>query len=104
MLCLFESHNSNFVGYVQESFDPIVDPISGRDLIPSLVYGRNTRNQDFGGVYCMVLTVESSVISAGLLRVLGCDVAELPLVATKRENQGLVSYNIPLQLFGMCVC
>ncbi|XP_020672201.1 uncharacterized protein LOC110092139 [Dendrobium catenatum] len=80
---------SQAVSIFQESFDPIVDPISGRDLIPFMVYGRNMRDQDFGGVYCMVLTVKSSVISAGLLRVLGCDIAELPLVATRRENQGL---------------
>ncbi|KAG0474619.1 hypothetical protein HPP92_014305 [Vanilla planifolia] len=80
---------SQAVSLFRESFDPIVDPISGRDLIPFMVYGRNMRDQDFGGVYCMVLTVNSSVISAGLLRVLGCEVAELPLVATKRESQGL---------------
>ncbi|MQL77471.1 hypothetical protein Taro_009897 [Colocasia esculenta] len=30
----------------------------------------------------------NSVVSAGILRVLGCEVAELPLVATSRESQG----------------
>ncbi|PKA46630.1 chromodomain-helicase-DNA-binding protein 4 [Apostasia shenzhenica] len=80
---------SQAVSIFRESFDPIVEPISGRDLIPFMVYGRTVRDQDFGGMYCMVLTVNSFVISAGILRVLGCEIAELPLVATKRESQGL---------------
>ena len=33
----------------------------------------------------------SVVVSAGLLRIFGREVAELPLVATSRENQGKVS-------------
>ncbi|XP_020588807.1 uncharacterized protein LOC110030435 [Phalaenopsis equestris] len=80
---------SQTVSLFHESFDPIVEPISGRDLIPFMVYGRNMRDQDFGGMYCMALTLNSSVISTGLLRVLGRGVAELPLVATKREYRGL---------------
>jgi hypothetical protein len=32
------------------------------------------------------------VVSAGLLRVFGREVAELPLVATSREHQGKVRY------------
>ncbi|KAL7091954.1 hypothetical protein ACP275_12G136300 [Erythranthe tilingii] len=68
-------------------FDPIVAK-SGRDLIPVMVYGRNISGQDFGGMYCVVLTVKSVVISAALLRIFGRDIAELPLVATDRENQG----------------
>ncbi|GMP50733.1 hypothetical protein CsSME_00017230 [Camellia sinensis var. sinensis] len=52
----------------RECFDPIV-ATSGCDLIPVMVYG-------------------SVVVSAGLLRIFGREVAELPLVATSRENQG----------------
>lgn len=80
---------SEAVTIFHESFDPIVDAVTGRDLIPSMVYGREVRDQDFGGMYCAVLTVNSSVVSAGILRVLGCEVAELPLVATSRDSQGL---------------
>ncbi|XP_077220691.1 uncharacterized protein LOC143854550 [Tasmannia lanceolata] len=69
-------------------FDPIVDSTTGRDLIPSMVYGRNMRNQEFRGMYCALLTVNSSIVSAGLLRIFGKEVAELPLVATSSENQG----------------
>ncbi|CAA6662599.1 unnamed protein product [Spirodela intermedia] len=71
-----------------ESFDPIVDFATRKDLIPAMVYGWDLRDQDFGGMYCAVLTVNTSVVSAAILRVLGCEVAELPLVATSRECQG----------------
>ncbi|KAL0344557.1 UNVERIFIED_CONTAM: Chromodomain-helicase-DNA-binding protein 4 [Sesamum radiatum] len=83
----------------RECFDPIVAR-SGRDLIPVMVYGRmflvlgyNRRNisgQEFSGMYCVVLIVKSVVVSAALLRIFGREVAELPLVATNRENQGKV--------------
>ncbi|KAK1401968.1 hypothetical protein POM88_001573 [Heracleum sosnowskyi] len=42
-----------------ENFDPIVDVLSGRDYIPSMVYGRNIRGQDLSGMYCAILTVET---------------------------------------------
>ncbi|GMP50731.1 hypothetical protein CsSME_00017230 [Camellia sinensis var. sinensis] len=71
----------------RECFDPIV-ATSGCDLIPVMVYGRNISGQEFGGMYCVVLIVKSVVVSAGLLRIFGREVAELPLVATSRENQG----------------
>ncbi|CAN6715829.1 unnamed protein product [Malus baccata var. baccata] len=71
----------------RECFDPIVAE-SGRDLIPVMVYGRNISGQEFGGMYCVVLIVGSVVVSAGLLRVFGREVAELPIVATSREHQG----------------
>ncbi|KAF8396500.1 hypothetical protein HHK36_018123 [Tetracentron sinense] len=73
---------------LQDRFDPIVDSTTGRDLIPSMVYGRNLRDQEFGGMYCALLTVNSSVVSAGIFRIFGCEVAELPLVATSSDNQG----------------
>ncbi|CAL9152453.1 unnamed protein product [Musa hybrid cultivar] len=79
---------SRAVTIFHESFDPIVESTTGRDLIPSMVYGRTVKDQDFGGMYCSVLTVGSCVVSAGILRVLGSDIAELPLVATSREHQG----------------
>ncbi|XP_023638632.1 increased DNA methylation 1 isoform X2 [Capsella rubella] len=71
----------------RECFDPIVAK-SGRDLIPVMVYGRNISGQEFGGMYCLVLMVNSFVVSAALLRIFGQKVAELPMVATSREYQG----------------
>ncbi|XP_045808340.1 increased DNA methylation 1-like [Trifolium pratense] len=71
-----------------ECFDPIVDAATERDLIPSMVYGRNLQTQDFGGMYCALLMVNSFVVSAGMLRIFGRDIAELPLIATRHTNRG----------------
>ncbi|CAN4117156.1 unnamed protein product [Withania somnifera] len=76
------------VSIFHDCFDPIVDSVTGRDFIPSMVYGRNIRGQDFGGMYCAILTVNSVVVSAGILRIFGQDMAELPLVATHIGSQG----------------
>ncbi|XP_022860542.1 uncharacterized protein LOC111381065 isoform X1 [Olea europaea var. sylvestris] len=79
---------SQAVAIFHDCFDPIVDSETGRDFIPSMVYGRNIRGQDFGGMYCAILTVNSTVVSAGILRIFGQEIAELPLVATRICNQG----------------
>ncbi|XP_052172483.1 increased DNA methylation 1-like isoform X2 [Diospyros lotus] len=79
---------SKAVAIFHECFDPIVDSGTGRDLIPSMVYGRSSRGQDFGGMYCAVLMVNSSIVSAGIFRLFGQEIAELPLVATSNDNQG----------------
>ncbi|KAI4378706.1 hypothetical protein MLD38_016147 [Melastoma candidum] len=88
----FESRRllSEAVAIFHECFDPIVDVTTGRDLIPSMVYGRSTRGQEYGGMYCAVLIVNSVVVSAGILRIFGQDMAELPLVATRKSfhNKG----------------
>ncbi|XP_071722899.1 uncharacterized protein, partial [Rutidosis leptorrhynchoides] len=76
------------ISIFHECFDPIIDVWSGRDLIPSMVYGRNLRDQEYGGMYCALLIVNSTVVSAGILRVFGRDFAELPLVATRKVNHG----------------
>ncbi|TVT99330.1 hypothetical protein EJB05_55330 [Eragrostis curvula] len=76
-----------------QSFDPIIEAHTGRDLIPEMVHGRGPKDgmpgQDYSGMYCVVLTLGSTVVSAALLRVMGGDVAELPLVATSKDLQGL---------------
>ncbi|KAK4255169.1 hypothetical protein QN277_008199 [Acacia crassicarpa] len=79
---------SKAVAIFHERFDPIVDSSSGRDFIPTMLYGRNIRGQDFGGMYCAVLTVDGVVVSAGVFRIFGAEVAELPLVATIADCQG----------------
>ncbi|XWS67025.1 hypothetical protein CRYUN_Cryun05aG0250900 [Craigia yunnanensis] len=78
---------SSAAAIFRECFDPIVAK-SGRDLIPVMVYGRNISGQEFGGMYCVVLIVRSVIVSAGLLRIFGREVAELPIVATSRKHQG----------------
>ncbi|EYU41581.1 hypothetical protein MIMGU_mgv1a001359mg [Erythranthe guttata] len=79
---------SQAVAIFHDCFDPIVDSETGRDFILSLVYGRNIRGQDFSGMYCAILTVNSTVVSAGILRIFGQEIAELPLAATRIGNQG----------------
>ncbi|CAJ2635875.1 unnamed protein product [Trifolium pratense] len=39
-------------------------------------------------MYCVVLIVNSVIVSARLLRIFGCNIVELLLVATSREHQG----------------
>ncbi|KAF2307479.1 hypothetical protein GH714_029023 [Hevea brasiliensis] len=78
---------SQALAIFQECFDPIVDK-TGRDLIPLMVYGKNSKGQDYEGMYCAVLVVNSFVVSAGILRIFGQEVAELPLVATSNGNHG----------------
>ncbi|TKY48584.1 Increased DNA methylation 1 [Spatholobus suberectus] len=79
---------SKAVAIFHERFDPIVDSTSGRDFIPTMLFGRNIRGQDFGGMYCAILTVNQVVVSAGVFRVFGSEIAELPLVATTTDYQG----------------
>ncbi|KAA8550295.1 hypothetical protein F0562_001979 [Nyssa sinensis] len=80
---------SKAVAIFHDRFDPIADSNSSHlDLIPHMVYGRNWRDQEFGGMFCAILTVNSSVVCAGIIRILGLDVAELPLVATSSDCQG----------------
>ncbi|KAL3696574.1 hypothetical protein R1sor_010650 [Riccia sorocarpa] len=71
-----------------DSFDPIVDESSGRDLIPLMVHSRSIRDQDFGGMYCVVLKRNDEVVTAALVRIFGRQFAELPLVATRAGSQG----------------
>ncbi|KAG5515623.1 hypothetical protein RHGRI_036610 [Rhododendron griersonianum] len=77
------------VAIFHDRFDPIADSnVRHSDLIPAMVYGRNVRDQEFGGMFCAILSVNSNVVSAGIIRVFGESVAEVPLVATSTECQG----------------
>ncbi|TYI64682.1 hypothetical protein E1A91_D09G104700v1 [Gossypium mustelinum] len=80
---------SKAVAIFHERFDPISDSGSSKgDLIPSMVYGRSVKDQDFCGMYCAILTVNQVVVSAGIFRIFGQEVAEIPLVATSTEGEG----------------
>ncbi|KAL9143458.1 hypothetical protein ABFS82_14G238000 [Erythranthe guttata] len=80
---------SGAVSIFHDRFDPIADASTSRlDLIPHMVYGRHFKDQDFCGMYCAILIVDSVVVSAGMFRVFGEEVAELPLVATRTDSQG----------------
>ncbi|KAK6936126.1 Zinc finger, PHD-finger [Dillenia turbinata] len=79
---------SRAVAIFHDRFDPIVDCTTGRDLIPSMVFGRSVMDQELAGLYCAVLTVNSTVVSAGVVRIFGQEIAEVPLVATSMDYQG----------------
>ncbi|CAM0912296.1 unnamed protein product [Alopecurus aequalis] len=89
---------SSAVPIIHQSFDPIVESHTGRDLIPEMVHGKRPKEglpgQDYSGMYCAVLTLGPTVVSAALLRVMGGDVAELPLVATSKDLQGLGYFQV----------
>ncbi|MCO5567531.1 hypothetical protein L7F22_021225 [Adiantum nelumboides] len=74
-----------------ESFDPIIDATSGRDLISVLVHSRSIRDQDFGGMYCAVLKRKETIVSTAMIRVFGRHLAEMPLVATSTAFRGQAS-------------
>ncbi|CAJ1979219.1 unnamed protein product [Sphenostylis stenocarpa] len=79
---------SKVVALFHERFDPIVHATSGIDYIPTMLFGRNIMGEDFSGMYCVLLTVNQVVVSAGIFRVFGSEMAELPLVATVTDFQG----------------
>lgn len=45
---------------------------------------------DFGVYFCFVLFCRQEVVCAGIFRVFGQEVAELPLVATHKDWEGQV--------------
>ncbi|GAB2234785.1 hypothetical protein Drorol1_Dr00004050 [Drosera rotundifolia] len=79
---------ANAVSVLHERFDPILGPDSGQDLIPHMVYGRDQKDLELGGMYCAILSVKSIVVSALVFRIFGREVAEIPLVATSSNSQG----------------
>ncbi|CAN6827349.1 unnamed protein product [Brassica oleracea] len=73
---------------LHERFDPICESGTRGDLVPAMVYGKKAKGHDFSGMYCTMLTVDEVIVSVGIFRVLGSELAELPLVATTRDYQG----------------
>ncbi|XP_078182549.1 increased DNA methylation 1-like isoform X2 [Carex rostrata] len=71
------------------SFAPIEDTTMKVDLIPQMVKGGKWKTHDYHGMCCAILTEGSSVVSVALLRIMGKDVAELPLVSTLGDAQGM---------------
>lgn len=89
---------------------------------------RNIRGQDFSGMHCAILTVKldpfltfllsfhpatadvtlcltifflyrsSTVVSVGILRIFGQEMAELPLAATRVDNQDRVCFSLLFDL------
>ncbi|KAI4368738.1 hypothetical protein MLD38_017259 [Melastoma candidum] len=79
---------SHSIKIFRDRFAPIAESAAKRDLIPAMVYGKSYKGQEFGGMFCIILIVNQAIVSAGLLRIFGDKMAELPLVATMTDCQG----------------
>ncbi|KAM5584297.1 hypothetical protein ABKV19_003924 [Rosa sericea] len=79
---------SKALAIFHDQFAPIVDKESGLDFIREMLYGGAIKTQEFAGMYCAIVTLNESVVSAAMFRIYGTEVAELPLVATSADCQG----------------
>ncbi|XP_015873637.2 uncharacterized protein LOC107410688 [Ziziphus jujuba] len=80
---------SKILSIFHDSFTPIIDSDTQSDIIQLMLNGYNKEGgPDFSRMYCAILTVDKSVVSAGMFRIYGTEVAELPLVATSAQSQG----------------
>ncbi len=70
---------------LQESFDPIIDVTTQEDLLQRMVYAQPLGEFDFQGMFTILLRHRGAPVCAGLLRIFGEYMAELPLVATKLD-------------------
>jgi len=76
----------------QECFNPVIEPYSGRNLIPMMVFNERAPNAaDCSGFYTVVLRWKHLTLCAATLRMFGDDAAEMPLIGTRftHRRQGL---------------
>ncbi|CAH9107656.1 unnamed protein product [Cuscuta europaea] len=78
---------------MEESFLPMVDPKTGIDMIPQVIYNRRSHlgRLDYCGFYTAVLEDDDIMVSVASIRIHGTKVAELPLIATctKYRRKGM---------------
>ncbi len=74
---------------VKDSYEEIWDSRTGVNLAPMMLQGvSDLPYLDFSGMFIAALFIESSIVSVACFRVLGA-VAEMPIVATRRELRGI---------------
>ncbi|GMI79494.1 hypothetical protein HRI_001618800 [Hibiscus trionum] len=78
---------------MEECFLSMVDPRTGVDMMPHLIYnwGSEFARLNFSGFYSLVLEKDDVVISVASIRIHGVAIAEMPLIATcsKYRRQGM---------------
>ncbi|XP_057730274.1 increased DNA methylation 1-like [Arachis stenosperma] len=88
-----ESKLNVALGVIHECFEPIIDPVFGRDIAADIMFSRYSwlPRMNFTGFYTVILERNDEVISVANTRIYGQKVAEVPLVATRNQyrNQGM---------------
>ncbi|CAH9066736.1 unnamed protein product [Cuscuta epithymum] len=69
---------------MEESFLPMVDPKTGTDMIPQVIYnwGSQPGRLNYRGFYTVVLEDDDIMVSVATIRIHGTKVVELPSIAT----------------------
>lgn len=92
-LSQIESKLSVALGVMHECFEPMIDAFSGRDIVADVIFSRGSEHNrlNFKGFYTVILERNDEVISVATIRIFGQRVAEVPLVATRRQfrRQGM---------------
>lgn len=82
---------------LKESFDPIIDYSTNRDLLPLMLYARQYGDWDYRNVYTLLLRHNGLPVVAGIVRIFNAQFAELPLIATKTSARRQGHAKIMLQ-------